>query len=203
MSRGNGLAMDLYCPFRSFLLEQFDLQVHDPGNHGWNAFGRLQSHQLPNLVRDRGRIAATVDRHYGRRRTVCVFHSISVLSTLPWSNRCGEVAALVLFDPPLRRGLWAHLARDTSAFEIPSPMYRGMRSTVFRFPMRTRSGGGLKNLGNSRFAAALAWERRTERSGGGRSGGTVPTGLQPAKCSQALSSGMDPVGSLLTSRRSG
>ena len=133
LNRGNGLATNLYCQFRSFLLEQTDLQVHDPGNHGWNAFGRLQSHQLPNLVRDRGRIAAAVDRHYGRRRTVCVFHSISVLATLLSSNRCGEFAALVLFDPPVCEGIGAVLARDTSAFEIPSPTVS--RHEFDRFPI--------------------------------------------------------------------
>ena len=169
--------MDLYCPFPSFLLEQFDLQVHDPGNHGWNAFGRLQSHQLPNLVRDQERIAAAVDRHYGRRRTVCVFHSISALATLLSSNRCGEFAALVLFVPSVCEGLGAGLARDASAFEIPSPMYRGMNSTDFRFPDAPSVGWRLENLGNSRSAAASAWKLPTERSTwpGWRDGSTGPT----------------------------
>ena len=66
----------------------------------------------------------------------------------------------------LVKGLGVGLARDTSAFEIPSPIYRGMRSVVFRFPDAPAVGWRLENLGTSRFAAALAWELRTERSAG-------------------------------------
>lgn len=63
----------------------------------------------------------------------------------------------------LVKALGVGLARDTSTFEIPSPMYRGMRSTVFRFPDAPSVGWRLENLGNSRFAAALAWELRAGR----------------------------------------
>ena len=62
----------------------------------------------------------------------------------------------------LVKALGVGLARDTSAFEIPSPMYRGERSTVFRFPDAPSVRWRLENLGNTRFAAALAWELRAE-----------------------------------------
>lgn len=63
----------------------------------------------------------------------------------------------------LLKGIGEGLARDTSTFEIPPPMYRGMRSTVFRFPDAPSVGWRLVNLSNSRFAAALALELGTGR----------------------------------------
>ena len=72
-------------------------------------------------------------------------------------------ATLWTMKEALVKGLGEGLVRDTSAFEIPSPMYRGVRSTVFRFPDAPSVGWRLENIEDSRFAAALAWELRAER----------------------------------------
>lgn len=50
------------------------------------------------------------------------------------------------------------LALDTTSFEIPSAMCRGRRMCLVRLPMAPSVDWRLENLGNSRFAAALAFE---------------------------------------------
>ena len=58
----------------------------------------------------------------------------------------------------LVKALGEGLARDTSGFEIPPQMYRGARTTGFRFPDSPSVEWRLENLSTSRFAAALAQE---------------------------------------------
>ena len=36
MSHGNGLAIDLYYPFWSLLMDEYDIFMYDLRNHGWN-----------------------------------------------------------------------------------------------------------------------------------------------------------------------
>lgn len=107
LSHGNGLAIDLYYPFWSLLMDEFDLLVYDLRNHGWNAIGRSENHNLPNLVRDQEQVVDAAAVSYGNRPTIGVFHSLSALTTLLSprlsTGRSGELAAWVLFDPPLYR----------------------------------------------------------------------------------------------------
>ncbi len=101
LSHGNGLAIDLYYPFWSLLAVDFDLIVYDLRNHGWNAVTALADHNLPTLVLDHDRIMQAIDRHFGSKPKVGVFHSVSSLTTLLSPTRGAEFDALVLFDPPL------------------------------------------------------------------------------------------------------
>ena len=101
LSHGNGLAIDLYYPFWSLLADDFDLIIYDLRNHGWNSVGPLRSHTLPTLVEDHDKVLKAIDRHYGEKPKVGVYHSISALTTLLSPNKGGEFAARVLFDPPL------------------------------------------------------------------------------------------------------
>ena len=99
MSHGNGLAIDLYYPFWSLLLEDFDLMVYDLRNHGWNRVGVQQNHNIPILMHDHDLILESIAGRYGDKPTVGVFHSVSALiSLLSFSRR---FSAQVLFDPPL------------------------------------------------------------------------------------------------------
>ena len=82
LSHGNGLAIDLYYPFWSLLAVDFDLIVYDLRNHGWNAVTALADHNLPTLVLDHDRIMQAIDRHFGSKPKVGVFHSVSSLTTL-------------------------------------------------------------------------------------------------------------------------
>ena len=101
LSHGNGLAIDLYYPFWSLLTGDFDLIVYDLRNHGWNTVGAREKHNVPTLIRDQERIFEAIDRHYGNKPKIGVFHSVSALITLFLSPQSNSLAAQVLFDPPL------------------------------------------------------------------------------------------------------
>ena len=101
MSHGNGLAVDLYYPFWSLLTDDFDLVIYDMRNHGWNAVGTLQKHNIPTLVQDHDCILSAIDRRYGKKPQIGVFHSVSALVTLLSPTRGSGFSAYVLFDPPL------------------------------------------------------------------------------------------------------
>ena len=103
LSHGNGLAIDLYYPFWSLLVDDFDLVIYDLRNHGWNTVGSLHEHNVPTLVRDHDRVLEAIDDHYGKKPKAGVFHSVSALTTLLSPNKGSEFSALVLFDPPLCR----------------------------------------------------------------------------------------------------
>ena len=99
LSHGNGLAIDLYLPFWSLLAEDFDLFLYDLRNHGWNSVGPRLEHNIPTLIHDHDLILEAIDRRFGVKPTVGVYHSISTLVSLLADT--GRYAALVLFDPPL------------------------------------------------------------------------------------------------------
>ena len=99
LSHGNGLAIDLYYPFWSLLAGDFELMVYDLRNHGWNQVGRRREHNIPTLIHDHDLILEGIDRHYGSKPTVGVYHSLSTLVTILADTR--PYSALVLFDPPL------------------------------------------------------------------------------------------------------
>ena len=101
LCHGNGLAIDLYYPFWSLLTDEFDLILYDLRNHGWNTVGKLREHNIPTLVRDHDRILEAIDRHYGNKPKIGVFHSVSALITLLSATSGSEFSACVLFDPPL------------------------------------------------------------------------------------------------------
>ncbi len=105
LSHGNGLAIDLYYPFWSLLAEDFDLIVYDLRNHGWNAVGPVQMHNVPTFVSDHDLILQAIDRHYGKKPKIGVFHSLAALTALLSPSRGSGFSACVLFDPPLcKRG---------------------------------------------------------------------------------------------------
>lgn len=101
LSHGNGLAIDLYFPFWSLLLDDFDLIVYDLRNHGWNTVSSIHEHSVPTFVNDHDRILDAIDRHFEKKPRIGVFHSVSALTTLLSSARGGGFSACVLFDPPL------------------------------------------------------------------------------------------------------
>ena len=103
LSHGNGLAIDLYYPFWSLLTDEFDLVVYDLRNHGWNATGDLAEHTIPALVRDFESTIEAIERRYGKKQQVGVFHSLSSLVALLSPDVHAGFQALALFDPPLSR----------------------------------------------------------------------------------------------------
>ena len=128
LSHGNGLAIDLYFPFWSLLVDEFDLLVYDLRNHGWNAVGDRRDHNIPTLIADHDRILASIDQAYGRKPTVGVFHSFSALVAL--MSFTDLYSALVLFDPPVCKPTANEAEFDTAA-ERTAAMTR-RRSERFR-----------------------------------------------------------------------
>ena len=105
LSHGNGLAIDLYYPFWSLLLDDFDLMIYDLRNHGWNAVSSRQRHNVPTFVNDHDRILQAIDRDYGEKPKIGVFHSVAALTTLMSPAKGRGFSGYVLFDPPLcKRG---------------------------------------------------------------------------------------------------
>ena len=127
LSHGNGLAIDLYYPFWSLLADEFDLVVYDLRNHGWNATGPLDDHNVPTLVRDHDRILEAIDGNFGARPKAGVFHSVSALTTLLSPAKGSGFSALVLFDPPLCRPGASYEEFDAAAMHTAAMTRRRTR----------------------------------------------------------------------------
>ena len=101
VGHGNGLAADLYFPFWSLLADDYELIVYDLRNHGWNSVQSIKNHNVPTLIHDHDLVLEAIDRIFGNKPTVGVFHSLS--SVLPLLSFSELYSALILFDPPLCR----------------------------------------------------------------------------------------------------
>ncbi|MDE0177806.1 MAG: alpha/beta hydrolase [Gammaproteobacteria bacterium] len=101
LSHGNGLAVDLYYPFWSLLTSRFDLVLYDFRNHGWNERGDIAEHSIATFVADNRAIARGIDRVFGPKPRVGVFHSMSATTALADDHPGSGFEALVLFDPPV------------------------------------------------------------------------------------------------------
>ena len=99
VSHCNGFAADAYYPFWSLLTGRFDVVLFDLRNHGWNPVGDRETHSIGTFVDDHGCVAQAIDRHFGVKSKIGVFHSVSAQSALVHASRESAYAALVLFDP--------------------------------------------------------------------------------------------------------
>ena len=104
ISHGNGLAIDLYRPYWSLLLDDFDLILFDLRNHGRSPVGDPARHTVPTFCRDLEAVGRTVDRAFGMRPRAGVFHSVSCLAAALSPSLGVAYSALVLFDPPFTPG---------------------------------------------------------------------------------------------------
>ena len=100
MSHGNGFAADMYYPMWGRLAEDFDVVLFDLRNHGWNAVGDINKHNLPQFAADIDFVTAEVGRCFGEKRTLGVFHSVSALAVCVSHSRGKHYAGLFLLDPP-------------------------------------------------------------------------------------------------------
>ena len=129
LTHGNGLAIDLYYPFWTLLTEDFDLVVYDLRNHGWNSVSPLHNHTLPTMIQDHDKIVEAIDRHFGEKPKVGVFHSVSSIATLLSTGRGSEYAARVLFDPPLCKPGRGHQEFEEAASQLAATT----RARTYRF----------------------------------------------------------------------
>ena len=169
LSHGNGLAIDLYYPFWNLLTEDFDLIVYDLRNHGWNPVSSLRSHTLPTMIQDHDKIVEAIDRHYGDKPKVGVFHSVSSIASLLSTGKGSEYAARVLFDPPLCKP-----GRGYQEFEeAASRLAAATRRRTYRFGAQEDLAGILPFVPNFQNVAPGVFElfaRTTLRESGSGEG---------------------------------
>ena len=100
-SHGSSFSADAYFPFWSLLLQDFDVVVYDLRNHGLNPLGDLGSHHMPMMVWDNLRVVRAIDRYFGPKPKIGIYHSVSAAIAVFQAVEENSFAGLVLFDPPV------------------------------------------------------------------------------------------------------
>lgn len=101
LSHGSSFSADAYFPFWSLLLRDFDVVVYDLRNHGLNPLGDLGSHHMPMMVWDNLRVVRAIDRHFGPKPKIGMYHSVSAAIAVFQAVEENSFVGLVLFDPPV------------------------------------------------------------------------------------------------------
>lgn len=130
MSHGNGMAIDLYYPFWSFLTDTYDLVIYDLRNHGWNSVSPMDLHNIPTLVSDHDLVLEAIELEWGQKPQAGVFHSVSALITLLSPTRGASYSALVLYDPPICKPGRSH--REFEAAAVQAAGFARSRTEKFR-----------------------------------------------------------------------
>lgn len=132
LSHANGLSADSYYPFWSLLCGRFDLVLYDFRNHGWNPVGDLREHHISTFARDNAYVLRAIDRFFGDKPKIGVFHSMSAVTAVLQAVEEKEFSALVLFDPPT----CAHARDSQDIRSMASHLADRARSRQARFQMR-------------------------------------------------------------------
>ena len=103
LSHGNGFAVDMYYPMWSRFLAACEVIVFDLRNHGWNPIGDITGHNVPRIVEDFEVIPLEVERRFGAKPMIGLYHSVSALAACLSASRGEEYAGLFLLDPPICR----------------------------------------------------------------------------------------------------
>ena len=103
ISHGNGFAVDMYYPVWSRFLDAFEVVLFDLRNHGWNPVGDISGHNVPQLAEDFEVIPREVERRFGAKPTIGLYHSASALAACLSQSRGEEYEGLFLLDPPICR----------------------------------------------------------------------------------------------------
>ena len=140
LSHGNGLSADLYYPFWSLLADRFDVVIYDIRSHGRNPASDLQAQNFWTFVHDNVTILAAVDRRFGEKPNIGIYHSMSALIAILHAqqdgkflerrdDKAGRFTALILFDPPLKlpRGTF----QDMENMEYKMSSYTQKRRSRF------------------------------------------------------------------------
>ena len=102
LSHGNGFSADMYYPFWSLLTDRFDVVIYDVRSHGWNPVSDLGGHNFWTFVDDNRTVFQAIDRHFGEKPKIGVYHSMSALIAILQEQNDSIFSALILFDPPLK-----------------------------------------------------------------------------------------------------
>jgi len=101
LSHGNGLAINGYFPYWRLLLAEFDVVVFDFRNSGENPV-HDGAHSYERFLIDLTTIYDAIDREFGQKPQLGIFHSMSSRANLKYAldgNR--RLDGLVVFDPPM------------------------------------------------------------------------------------------------------
>ena len=147
LSHANGLSADSYYPFWSLLCDRFDLVLYDFRNHGWNPVGDLREHHISTFARDNAYVLRAIDRSFGDKPKIGVFHSMSAVTAVLQAVEEVEFSALVLFDPPT----CAHARDSQDIRSMASHLADRARSRQERFETREKL--------TARLLRARAFER--------------------------------------------
>ena len=126
--------------------------VSHSGEHGLVAFA------------EEGRLGVDVEERGARRhldeliRTVLGPNERAELEAASASHRLHMFFYLWTLKEALIKALGTGLSLDMSRFEIPPAMRHGVKTGIFQFPHLPAVRWRLEDLGNERFAAALAHE---------------------------------------------
>ena len=101
VSHGNGFAADMYFPLWGRFLGDFEVVVFDLRNHGWNPVGDIANHNVPQLKDDLDVICGEVQRRFGQKPTVGIYHSLSALAVCLSESRGEGYSGLFVLDPPV------------------------------------------------------------------------------------------------------
>ena len=130
----------------------FSFNVSHSGTHGLIGFA------------PRGRLGVDVeervDRRYLDRIVESVFGPSEQEAFAKVSGHCKlqSFYRLWTMKEALIKALGTGLSLNPSRFEVPSAMLQGMRSAPFRFPHAPEVRWQVYDLGETRFAAAIAYE---------------------------------------------
>jgi len=101
LSHGNGLAINGYFPYWRLLLVEFDVVVFDFRNSGENPVDD-GAHSYERFLKDLTAIYDAIDREFGEKPQLGIFHSMSSRANLKYAldgNR--RLDGLIVFDPPM------------------------------------------------------------------------------------------------------
>ncbi|MCY3800253.1 MAG: 4'-phosphopantetheinyl transferase superfamily protein [Chloroflexi bacterium] len=127
--------------------------VSHSGKHGLVAFA------------PKGRLGVDVEERVARRDLDVLVTSVLSLgeqAELALKRGCDKVHlffSLWTIKEALIKALGKGFSLDVSGFEVPLAMRRGVVTSTFRFPEMPSVRWRLENLGNERFAAAIAHEQ--------------------------------------------
>lgn len=119
-----------------------------------------------------GRLGVDVEERVARHdpdgeiRTIFAPRERAELASATGDRKLQLFFALWTMKEALIKALGTGFALDMSRFEIPAKMYLGVSTSIFRFPHLPTVRWRLDNLGNDRFAAALAHELSTDPAPG-------------------------------------
>ena len=151
------------------------------------------AHGLLAVARE-GRIGVDVEERVPRRDLDGLMEAAltpderSELAGREGRHRAASFLTLWTIKEALLKALGTGLRLDMAGFEAPPAMRRGAVTGEFRFPHLPAVAWRVENLGNERFAAALAHERIPVRGAGEACERRPGEGQAPSAASRARSS---------------